>query len=94
MASTTPFSLRLSKETKQRLKYEAAQEDRSETYIAAQAIEKELRARELKRQAIEAALEEAENGIFISSKSMNAWVDTWSTSEEGEAPEADFKATE
>lgn len=41
-----------------------------------------------KRAAIEAAVEEADKGRFISSEAMNAWIDSWDTDEELPVPTA------
>lgn len=86
--ATTPFSLRLSADTKTKLRQEAEQMNRSESFIATTAIENFLLAREQKRQAIDVAVHEAEKGRFISSEAMGAWVDSWG-SENEHAPECD-----
>ena len=44
---------------------------------------------EKKRRAIEIAVVEADRGNFISSESMNAWVDSWGKSDESSPPNVD-----
>jgi predicted transcriptional regulator len=86
------FSMRIDADTNKRLKYEADNMNRSETYFASMAIGKELNAREFKRAAIDAALAQAEQGDFISSEAMGAWVDSWGSDRELTAPKNDIKA--
>ena len=43
-----------------------------------------------KRQAIDAALEEAAKGAFISEDAMNAWIESWDCENELPMPEADI----
>ena len=91
--ANVPFSIRMDETTRERLKREAKQINRSETYFANMAIEKELRARELKRSAIDTAFVQAEQGSFISSEAMGAWVDSWGSDNELSLPEVDIKNT-
>ncbi len=89
--ANVPFSMRLDENTKKRLKREAKLINRSETYFANMAIEKELRARELKRVAIDEAYAQVEKGDFISSEAMTKWVDSWGSDNELSPPEVDIK---
>lgn len=91
--ATTPFSLRLTTDIKAMLKQEAAEMNRSESFVATTAIKNFLLARQQKRQAIDLAIEEADKGHFISSESMSAWVDSWGTKKELAPPEVDTKIT-
>ena len=84
-----PFSLRLDAGIKSRLDQEARSADRSASYIAAKAIEAFLDTREAKRRAIEAAMAEADKGVFISQEAMTRWMDSWDTEHELPAPEPD-----
>ena len=92
--ATSPFSLRLTAEVKTMLKQEAAQMNRSESFVATTAIRNFLLARQQKRQAIDAAIEEANQGLFISSQAMGAWVDSWGSENELPPPEVDIKMTQ
>ena len=87
--ANVPFSLRLDADTKTRLKKEAELLNRSESFIATTAIKNYLSAREQKRKAIDAAVAQAEQGNFISSQAMGAWVDSWGTDKEQALPELD-----
>ena len=48
-----------------------------------------LKAKAAKRAAIDAALEKADQGKFISADAMNAWIDSWDTEDELPAPKTD-----
>lgn len=75
----TPYTIRLDDELKQALEYEAKLDDRPPDQLAVRAIRDMVKARKAKRAAIEAALQEAEQGRFISSAAMIEWVDSWET---------------
>lgn len=90
---TTPYTIRLDDELKKALEQEASLEDRPAAQLAARAIRTMLEAKEAKRQAIDAALEEAGKGAFISEKAMNAWIDSWDTANELPMPKADRQST-
>ncbi len=77
-----PFSLRLDADVKSKLKYEAQQLNRSESFVAAMAIRRYLAACEQKRKAIDIAIKQADQGAFISSDAMGAWVDSWGSDKE------------
>jgi predicted transcriptional regulator len=84
------FPLRLEPELKDRLEAIAQNEDRSAIDIASDAIEAYVDAKEFKRLAIEAALAEAEKGVFISQEAMHRWMDSWGTDNELPPPEPDI----
>lgn len=44
-----------------------------------------------KQQMIDAAVKEADEGIFISQAAMNAWVDSWGTDNELAPPKPDIR---
>lgn len=71
------FSLRLDAEIRSRLEAEARRRDRSASWIATKAIESYLSACDEKRHAIENALADADEGVFISGEAMNSWVEKW-----------------
>ena len=87
--ASVPFSLRLDAAVKRRLDREARKADRSASYLATKAIEAFLDAREAKRQAIQAALKEAGEGVFVSSEAVASWVDSWGDKSELAPPEPD-----
>jgi predicted transcriptional regulator len=87
--ASVPFSLRLDPAVKRRLDREARKADRSASYLATKAIEAFLDAREAKRQAIQAALKEAGEGVFVSSEAVASWMDSWGGESELAPPEPD-----
>lgn len=88
--TTASFTFRIDAGLKKRLEQAAKSADRSASYMAAKAIEAMVDAREEKRRAIEAAVIEADKGVFISSKAMHKWMDSWGTGNELPSPEADI----
>lgn len=87
---TTPYTIRLDNALKQALEREAALEDRPPAQLAVRAIRTMLEAKQAKRAAIEAALEEADKGRFISEDAMTAWIDSWDTDDEEAMPKSDI----
>lgn len=88
--ASSPFSLRLSPELKERLDAVAESEDRSASYVATKAIEAFLDARDARDAAIRAAFEEADKGIFVSQEAVHRWMDSWDTDNELPIPEPDI----
>jgi predicted transcriptional regulator len=88
--ASSPFSLRLSPELKERLDAVADSEDRSASYVATKAIEAFLDARDAKDRAIDAAFREADKGIFVSQEAVHRWMDSWDTENELPFPEPDI----
>jgi predicted transcriptional regulator len=88
--NSVPFSLRLEPELKSRLEAVAQSEDRSASYVAARAIEAFLDARDILRADIEAAIVEADKGVFVSSEAVERWMESWDTDNELPMPEPDI----
>lgn len=88
--ASSPFSLRLSPELKDRLDAVAEDEDRSASYIATKAIEAFLDARDARDHAIREAIAEADKGIFVSSEAVDRWMESWGTDNELPMPEPDI----
>lgn len=88
--TTASLTLRIDSGVKKRLEREDKSLDRSTSYLAAKAIEAFVEAREEKRRAIEAAIIEADKGVFISSKAMHKWMDSWGTDNELPPPKPDI----
>ncbi|MFO1208742.1 MAG: hypothetical protein U1E40_05910 [Amaricoccus sp.] len=86
----TPFSLRLDAHTRARLEEEARRLERPASQVAQHAIARYLDAQEALRQEIDAAVGEAEAGVFISAEAMHGWMETWDTDHEGPPPEPDI----
>ncbi|MDG3039877.1 CopG family ribbon-helix-helix protein [Roseicyclus marinus] len=87
---TSPYSIRLDDALRQSLEREAEIEDRPPTQLAVRAIRAMLEAKAAKRSAIEAALEQADQGVFISAEAMNEWIESWDTEDEVSAPKVDI----
>lgn len=86
----TPYSIRLDDDLRKSLEKEAEIEERPPAQLAVRAIRFMLEAKAAKRAAIDAALEEADHGKFISADAMNAWIDSWDSESELPAPKADI----
>ena len=86
---TTPYSLRLDDDLGKALEKEAEIEDRPPEQLAVRAIRSMLDAKEAKRAAVDAALEEADQGRTISAEAMNAWIDSWDSESELPVPKVD-----
>lgn len=89
MATSIPFSIRLDSEIKDLLDTEAKREDRSASYLAVEAIKNYLEARKTERQVIQAAIEKADRGEFVSSESVRTWFASLGTDNELPKPKAD-----
>ncbi len=87
--ATHPFSIRLEPVLKARLEAEAARTERSAGFVIQKAVDEYLDAKEYKREAIREAVLEADKGVFISEKAMDAWVEAWGTQRELPMPEPD-----
>lgn len=87
--ANVPFSFRLDADVKSKLKDEAQRLNRSESFVAAMAIRRYLAASEHKRRAIDMAIKQADQGAFISSDAIGAWVDSWGSDKELEPPATD-----
>lgn len=87
--TTVPFSLRLDAETRARLEEEARRLDRPAAQVAARAIARWLDAEAALRAEIDAALAEADAGVFVSAEAMHAWMETWDS--ETPPPEPDIR---
>lgn len=88
--STSPYTIRLDEALKRALEYEAELDDRPPAQLAVRAIREMVKARQAKRAAIESALQDAEQGHFISSEAMSAWIDSWDTGDEDSVPQPDI----
>ena len=87
---TTPYTVRLDNDVKAALEREAKLEDRSPAQLATRAIKTMLEAKASKRAALDEALTEADKGTFISSESMQSWVESWGSDAEKPMPEPDI----
>jgi len=87
--SSVPFTFRIDPETKASLEAAAKSSDRTPGYLAKQAISAYLAARQEKRLAIEAAIAEADKGVFVSSAAVHEWMDAMARGESPSKPKPD-----
>lgn len=88
--ATVPFSIRLDETIRARLEKEAVLEDRSASYIVQKVVNHYLDGRDRFRQEMEAAIAEADKGVFISGEAMHRWIESWDTDNELPPPEPDI----
>lgn len=87
MNESVLISVRVSKDTANRLASLAESTERSKSYLAAQAIEEYLELNEWQIKAIEQAIESADRGELIEHSKIVEWVESWGTDKEKEMPE-------
>ena len=85
-----PFSLRLDPEVRRRLDEEARRVARPASQVAERAIVRYLEAQTAYREMIDAAVEEADAGVFISDSAMHRWMESWDTDAELPLPAPDI----
>ncbi|MDI6027442.1 hypothetical protein QBK99_14690 [Corticibacterium sp. UT-5YL-CI-8] len=85
-----PLSLNVKSKLKDDLEREARLLKISESEIAERAIEIFLDLQAHKRDVIAAAVKEADNGVFISSEAMEAWLDRLDDDPDAPPPEPDI----
>jgi predicted transcriptional regulator len=88
--ASAPFSLRLDPEVRRRLDEEARRVERPASQVAERAIVRYLEAQEAFREMIDAAVAEADTGVFISDTAMHRWMESWDTDRELPLPEPDI----
>lgn len=88
--ATTQFSMRLSDELKQSLEAISKISHRSLSQIATKAIAEYVGKNEWRLQAIPAAKQEADKGVFVSQEAVIDWLDSWGSDNELPAPKADI----
>jgi predicted transcriptional regulator len=87
--ASAPFSLRLDPEVRRRLDEEARRVARPASQVAERAIVRYLEAQEAYRQTIDAAVAEADEGVFVSQSAVHRWMESWDTDRELPPPEPD-----
>lgn len=81
--------MRIDVDVKQRLEEKAAQMDRSAAWVAQKAISDYLAHEDVLKEALRAALAEADKGIFVSGEAVEVWMDRWADGFEDPFPEPD-----
>lgn len=84
----TPFSINLDDDLRKSLEREATLEGRPPAELATRAIRSLLQAKALKRAAVEAALDSADQRRSLPSERMNTWIESLDTDEELPPPTA------
>lgn len=80
--AAAPYSIRLDDDLRKALEREAEIEDRPPSQLAIRAIRAMLDAKAAKRAALESALAEADKGLFVTSKAVSDWMDSWDSEQE------------
>ncbi len=89
--ATATFTMRMDRDLKQRLEAEANREDRSASWLAAQAIKTLLDEKAAKYAAIDRALAASQTEGRISEQAMRAWIESWGDENELQKPIADSR---
>jgi predicted transcriptional regulator len=90
MATSGTFSVRLPPETKRELEDYAKATQRSSAFIVKEAVEAVLAERRAYLAAIEEAVREADEGVFVSGEAVMKWLESWGTENELPVPEPDI----
>jgi predicted transcriptional regulator len=85
--AAAPYSIRLDDDLRKALEREAAIEDRPAAQLAIRAIRSMLEAKAAKRDALNAALQRADEGHFVPAEAVNAWLASWDGEDESPAPQ-------
>ncbi len=88
MASSV-LSVRVSDKLKDQLEFLSNATKRSKAYLAAEALEQYVARNAWKAKELQAAIEEADKGVFISHDAIIEWVDSLGTEHELAPPEPD-----
>lgn len=88
--STVPLSIRIDANLKTEFDQEAKLDNRSTSSLAIKLIQRYIEAKKNKRLAIETALEEADEGEFISHESMRIWFASLGSENELPYPQPDI----
>ena len=75
--STVSFSMRIDEKLKKRLDRLAKGADRPASYLVAKAVEQMVDEIEGRQKMVQDAFDEADDGIFVSEASVDAWVRSW-----------------
>ncbi|MBO0903925.1 hypothetical protein [Jiella sonneratiae] len=87
--ASVDLSVRLEPSVKADLEAEASMTNQTAAEVAEAAIAQYLSGRKVKREAVRQALQEAEDGVFVSEAAISRWVESWGTADELPPPEPD-----
>jgi predicted transcriptional regulator len=82
-------SIQIPLEMSERLERLALATDRSAATLATEALERFLAEGEWEVDRLDAAMADAEEGVFISNEAVTSWLLSWGTNAETKAPEPD-----
>ncbi len=88
--ASTPFSIRIEDEVRDKLEQICTLTERSKAYITSKAIEEYVERNGWKVEALKQAKKEAAKGEFISHQAMGDWIDSLGSENELPSPEADI----
>jgi predicted transcriptional regulator len=88
--ASTPFSIRIEGEVRDKLEKICTLTERSKAYITSKAIEEYVERNSWKVEALKQAKKEAAKGEFISHDAMGEWINSLDTDKELPAPEVDI----
>ena len=88
--ASTPFSIRIEDEVRDKLEKICTLTERSKAYITSKAIEEYVERNSWKVEALKQAKKEAAKGEFISHDAMGEWINSLGTDNELPAPEVDI----
>ena len=89
MAESTVLSVRISRSTKERLQRLAEGSRRSQSFLAAEAIEEFVSIQEWQIAGIKQALASLDRGEGVPHEAVKAWVESWGTEDERPMPESE-----
>ena len=87
---STPFSIRIEDEVRDKLEQICTLTERSKAYITSKAIEEYVERNGWKVEALKQAKKEAAKGEFISHQAMGDWIDSLGSENELPAPDVDI----
>ena len=90
MTNSARFTLRLEPELKEWLEAEAERQDRSVAWLAKKAIAAMKDDQEAFDRAVDEAVAEAEDGVFVSGEAVHRWLESWGTESELPMPKPDI----
>jgi predicted transcriptional regulator len=90
MPGSATFSVRLPDDLRAEVDQFAKATRRSRSFVVKEAVEAYMAERKAYLEAIDEAIKEADEGIFISGEAVDAWLASWGTDQELPVPEPDI----
>jgi predicted transcriptional regulator len=89
MMKTRVLTIRIDKNTKERLGKLAEATDRTQSFLAAEAIRSFLDLNEWHIQAVHNGISDADQGRFVEHTQVASWVESWDSDHEEDRPRCD-----